>query len=482
MKKREEEEELKRIENIPWIQLTPLQRQKLVCWMDKEKEKEKAMAAVGIKPSTSSSSSGSKRKRKKRRKKKTPRASSHPSLRRAHCRQRQRYVLAGFAGYDTPCAVLPSIVNARGDSTGAFLGPGDMPVVILSGGFGQTVQKTADSPQLQSIAGRQHPLRAANADPHGPVCSADHGDSTVAAYFGGLCSCCAGSCRFSGAAVEKPLALPQLQLVEKSVVGLFWVMTSGNVPVFSAFWFYTGYMSTSVYGGLVSLVPRSCRQRQLVLLVSTHFALCFLLCSQALMSHIMAGMDQKDFFVAPQLQFVKVVPFPVVSQRPFPMVQPVWPTTRGFAVAVRAGWSMSLVCNRAGFLCSCSSSTWSSSPLSLRSVYPMVQTVVRPGNPQLLYKVVDFPVSWSCRFTSPSLRRGCFLWSRPLVGPSRLRSCSTRWMVNVPVVRSHSSRVQTWKRQLSSHSCARLPAWTLSFTFSPLCNDRCRVVQTSQLL
>ena len=27
----------------------------------------------------------------------------------------------------------------------------------------------------------------------------------------------AGSCRFSGAAVEKPLALPQLQLVEKSV-------------------------------------------------------------------------------------------------------------------------------------------------------------------------------------------------------------------------------------------------------------------------
>ena len=342
MKKREEEEELKRIENIPWIELTPLQRQKLVCWMDKEKEKEKAMAAVGIKPSTSSSSSGSKRKRKKRRKKKTPRASSHPSLRRAHCRQRQRYVLAGFAGYDTPCAVLPSIVNARGDSTGAFLGPGDMPVVILSGGFGQTVQKTADSPQLQSIAGRQHPLRAANADPHGPVCSADHGDSTVAAYFGGLCSCCAGSCRFSGAAVEKPLALPQLQLVEKSVVGLFWVMTSGNVPVFSAFWFYTGYMSTSVYGGLVSLVPRSCRQRQLVLLVSTHFALCFLLCSQALMSHIMAGMDQKDFFVAPQLQFVKVVPFPVVSQRPFPMVQPVWPTTEvsqlQFALGGRCPW------------------------------------------------------------------------------------------------------------------------------------------------
>ena len=36
------------------------------------------------------------------------------------------------------------------------LGQGDMPVVFLSGGFGQTVQKTADSPQLQSIAGRRH--------------------------------------------------------------------------------------------------------------------------------------------------------------------------------------------------------------------------------------------------------------------------------------------------------------------------------------
>ena len=70
--------------------------------------------------------------------------------------------------------------------------------------------------------------------------------------------------------MEKTLALPQLQLVEKSVTfyvssylavtcsvfafglqdsGLFWVMTSGNVPVFSAYWFNIGYMSTSVYGG-----------------------------------------------------------------------------------------------------------------------------------------------------------------------------------------------------------------------------------------
>ena len=39
-------------------------------------------------------------------------------------------------------------VNARGDSTGAVLGQGDMPVVILSDAFGQTVQKTVDFPQF----------------------------------------------------------------------------------------------------------------------------------------------------------------------------------------------------------------------------------------------------------------------------------------------------------------------------------------------
>ena len=41
---------------------------------------------MGIAPGSSSSTSGKRRKRKKRRKKKTPRASSHPSLRRAHRR------------------------------------------------------------------------------------------------------------------------------------------------------------------------------------------------------------------------------------------------------------------------------------------------------------------------------------------------------------------------------------------------------------
>ena len=52
------------------------------------------------------------------------------------------------------------------------------------------VQKTVVVPQLLFFVGRRHSFRAADADPYGPVCSADHGDSTVAAYFGGRCSCC----------------------------------------------------------------------------------------------------------------------------------------------------------------------------------------------------------------------------------------------------------------------------------------------------
>ena len=130
------------------------------------------------------------------------------------------------------------------------------------------VQRTVVVPQLQFIVGRRHSFRSEEADPHGPVCSADHGDLQLLLIFGGRCPCCAGSYRFSGAAVEKTLALPQLQLVEKSVTfyvpshsavtrsvfafgvqdfGLFWVMTFGNVPVFSAYWFNTGCMSASVY-------------------------------------------------------------------------------------------------------------------------------------------------------------------------------------------------------------------------------------------
>ena len=53
------------------------------------------------------------------------------------------------------------------------------------------VQKTVVVPQLLFIFGRRHSFRAAEADPHGPVCSAGHGDSAVAACFGGRYPCCA---------------------------------------------------------------------------------------------------------------------------------------------------------------------------------------------------------------------------------------------------------------------------------------------------
>ena len=82
------------------------------------------------------------------------------------------------------------VQKTRGVSIGAVLGQGDMPVVILSDAFGQTSQKTADSP-VSVRSGRRHLLSFRRADPHGPGFSADHGDSAVAACFGGRCPCCA---------------------------------------------------------------------------------------------------------------------------------------------------------------------------------------------------------------------------------------------------------------------------------------------------
>ena len=128
---------------------------------------------------------------------------------------------------------------------------------------------------------------------------------------------------------------------------------------------------------------------------------------------------------------------------------------RDFAVAVCVGWSMSLFCSRAGSsFRSCSSSSWSSSTLSLRRIYPMVQTVRQTIDiPQLLHMVVDVPVYRSSRFTSPSRRRG-----KSMVQTVRL-TMDIPQLLNtvfvVPVVRSCSSRVQTWRRQSSSHGCSR---------------------------
>ena len=48
---------------------------------------------------------------------------------------------------------------------------------------GSTVQKTGVVPHLQFIEGCRHPFRGAEAVPHGPDYSADHGDSAVAVRF-----------------------------------------------------------------------------------------------------------------------------------------------------------------------------------------------------------------------------------------------------------------------------------------------------------
>ena len=81
--------------------------------------------------------------------------------------------------------------------------------------FCSELQKTAESPQLQFIAGHRHPVRAAKADLHGPDYSEHHRDSTVAVRIWWSMSPLCGQCSLSGAAVEKTFVLPQLQLVEK---------------------------------------------------------------------------------------------------------------------------------------------------------------------------------------------------------------------------------------------------------------------------
>ena len=61
-----------------------------------------------------------------------------------------------------------------------FLEVVDMPVVVQRQVQGSMVQKSVVVPQMQFIEGRRHPFRAAEAVPHGPVCSVYHRDFAVA--------------------------------------------------------------------------------------------------------------------------------------------------------------------------------------------------------------------------------------------------------------------------------------------------------------
>ena len=101
-------------------------------------------------------------------------------------------LLAGFAGYDAPRAVFPSIVHVRGGFTGAVLGPGVMPVVVASGAFGQTALKTVEISQLQFLDKVvQISCRCAEADSHGPDCFSDQRNPPVAGQNDRR-PCCAG--------------------------------------------------------------------------------------------------------------------------------------------------------------------------------------------------------------------------------------------------------------------------------------------------
>ena len=151
--------------------------------------------------------------------------------------------------------------------------------------------------------------------------------------------------------------------LEYEFFGFFWKMTCG-ISVFSTPWFDSGYMlGVSFRGLLASTLQKTAK--------------------------------------SPQLQFFDGRRHSLRSAEADchrPAVD-----HRGCAVAVRAGWSMSLLCKSCRFqFCGCTFSMWSSTPLSLRRVHPMVQTVRLtwdspvPSNggrrPFLQVEQVHFPV------------------------------------------------------------------------------------------
>ena len=167
-----------------------------------------------------SSSTGKRRKRKKRKKKKLPRGSSRSRARR---QQRQWHVSgmagmdqkdrrscvykAGVAGYDAPRAVFLSSVGRPRISgcTEILVFLGDDVVCFRIRLFASTVDsclrqspeawsRTAENCGFSAVAVHRwssSSFRAAEADPHGPVCPAVHRDSVVAVRICGRCPCCA---------------------------------------------------------------------------------------------------------------------------------------------------------------------------------------------------------------------------------------------------------------------------------------------------
>ena len=99
--------------------------------------------------------------------------------------------------------------------------------------FGFHTADTADSPQLQFIEGRRHPLRSAEADLHRPDFSADDRDSLGAVRFQVCrCHCCAGragSLLHRGAEADSMVQTVRLTMVD--ILQLLLLITVADVPV-----------------------------------------------------------------------------------------------------------------------------------------------------------------------------------------------------------------------------------------------------------
>ena len=107
---------------------------------------------------------------------------------------------ASFSGSDAPRAVFLRCPQAPDACHHGRYGPEGMLCVA--------VQKTADFPQLQFLAGRRHLFRYAEAVPHGPGYSADHRDSPVVRIWWSM-SLFVRSCRFSIVVCFTTVEIPQ---------------------------------------------------------------------------------------------------------------------------------------------------------------------------------------------------------------------------------------------------------------------------------
>ena len=140
------------------------------------------------------------RRKKKRKKKKLPRAPRPRQGRRRLCDRLRQVPAVPFPVMHL--FMLPVL----------FL---DMPVVVLRQVPGLMVQKTVVHPQLPSIYGRRHSLLSSRgSSPWSRLFTRPQRFSSCCLISGGRCLCCAG--RAVSPVLETFLALPQLQLVEKS--------------------------------------------------------------------------------------------------------------------------------------------------------------------------------------------------------------------------------------------------------------------------